>query len=327
MIYDFEQCSAVIEEQLKKLAIGQKKPVNLYEPVVYVLDAGGKRIRPALTLMACNLFNDNIRQALMPAIALEVFHNFTLMHDDVMDKADVRRNRPTVHKRWSESTAILSGDAMMILAYQYLCQSQPDILPSLLEIFSRTALEVCEGQQYDMDFESRMDVSIDEYLHMIRRKTAVLLAASLKMGALCGGSDTQNAELLYRFGISLGLTFQIQDDWLDVYADPKVFGKAIGGDILSRKKTYLLLTAFEKAGDEDRTLLSALLLDDGLAPEKKIQQVKSIYERLNVGDIAREAMASYDRQAMEYLQQVKLPDESRKNELKKLAKMLLGRAK
>jgi geranylgeranyl diphosphate synthase type II len=174
---------------------------------------------------------------------LEVFHNFTLLHDDVMDHADVRRNRPTVHKRWSENTAILSGDAMMILAYRYLCQAPADVLPRLLEVFTQTALEVCEGQQYDMDFEQRSDVSVDEYLHMIRLKTAVLLAACLKIGAICGCADHRNAEALYRFGISVGLTFQIQDDFLDVYADPDVFGKAVGGDILCGKKTYLLLTA------------------------------------------------------------------------------------
>ncbi|MDR1171829.1 MAG: polyprenyl synthetase family protein [Bacteroidales bacterium] len=325
-MYTLEQCSSLIEEQLKQLAIGSKIPAGLYEPMDYMMAAGGKRVRPVLALMACNLFADDMEKALMPAIALEVFHNFTLLHDDVMDNADVRRNRPTVHKRWNESTAILSGDAMMILAYRYMCQAQPEILPVLLDTFTRTALEVCEGQQYDMDFEQRANVSINEYLHMIRLKTAVLLAACLKTGAICGGSDAANAESLYRFGISLGLTFQIQDDWLDVYADPDVFGKAIGGDILSGKKTYLLLTAFEKADDKTRAELSALL-NNKMPAGDKINSVKAIYDCLGVSDAARQAMDGYYRQAMSHLREVVVPDESRKIVLEKFAAKLLKREK
>ena len=327
MIYSVEQCGALIEKKLTELSVGQNRPANLYEPIDYAMSAGGKRIRPALALLACNLFDQNPERALMPAVALEIFHNFTLLHDDVMDKADIRRNRPTVHKRWSENTAILSGDAMMILAYQYLCCAEPRVLPALLDVFSRTALEVCEGQQYDMDFERRADVSIDEYMRMIRLKTAVLLAGSLKIGALCGNADEQNSEALYQFGISLGLTFQIQDDWLDVYSDPKTFGKAVGGDILTGKKTYLLLTAFEKADAQTKRLLHSLLHDNEMPDEEKISRVKAVYDRLHAGDIARQAMEKHYSEAMSRLQEVRLSDSSRKSELEKLATQLLRREK
>ena len=326
-MYTLEQCGSLIEDRLKQLAIGGKTPAGLYEPVDYAMAAGGKRVRPVLTLLACNLFGENIEKALMPAIAWEFFHNFTLLHDDVMDHADVRRNRPTVHKRWNENAAILSGDAMMILAYQYMCQAQPEILPALLDTFSRTALEVCEGQQFDMDFEQRMDVSIDEYLNMIRLKTAVLLAACLKTGAICGGANAANSESLYRFGISLGVTFQIQDDWLDVYADPDVFGKSIGGDILSGKKTWLLLTAFEKSGEKTRSELSALLNDHKMPADEKIESVKSIYNGLGVSDAAKQTMDEYYRQAMSHLHDVALPDNSRKAGLENFAAKLLKREK
>ena len=327
MMYSLEQCSLLVEERLKHLSIGGKTPAGLYQPIDYAMTAGGKRVRPVLTLMACNLFGDNIEKALTPAIALEIFHNFTLLHDDVMDHADVRRNRPTVHKRWNENTAILSGDAMLILAYQYMCQTQPEILPALLETFSQTALEVCEGQQYDMDFEQRADVSINEYLKMIRLKTAVLLAACLKTGAICGGASAENSESLYRFGISLGITFQIQDDWLDIYADPDVFGKATGGDILSGKKTFLLLTAFEKADEKTREELIILLNDQKMPANKKIENVKKIYTRLDVSYIARQSMDEYYQQAMLHLSGVTLSDISRKTGLEEFSARLLKREK
>ena len=322
-----EQCSSLIEKQLKQLSIGSKMPAGLYEPIEYVMAAGGKRVRPVLTLMSCNLFCEDVEKAMMPAIALELFHNFTLLHDDLMDNADIRRNRPTVHKRWNENTAILSGDAMLILSCRYMCRAQPDVLPALLGIFNRTALEVCEGQQYDMDFEQRADVSIDEYLHMIRLKTAVLLAACLKTGAICGGADAVNAGHLYQFGISLGLTFQIQDDWLDVYADPDVFGKAIGGDILCRKKTYLLLTAFERADCKTRNELNALLNDQKIPDNEKINGVKAIYNHLGVNEAARQAMDEHYQQAISHFRNVTLYDESRKAGLEKFAASLLKREK
>jgi len=326
-MYSLDQCGLLIEERLKQLALGGKTPAELYSPIDYAMASGGKRVRPALTLMACNLFDDQIEKALTPAIALELFHNFTLLHDDVMDNADVRRNRPTVHKRWNENTAILSGDAMLIMAYQYMCRTQTELLPALLDVFSRTALEVCEGQQYDMDFEQRADVSIDEYLNMIRLKTAVLLAACLKTGAICGGASAENSEALYRFGISLGVAYQIQDDWLDVYADPDVFGKAIGGDILSGKKTFLLLTAIEKADDKIREDLRSLLNDVKMPPNEKIESVKTIYDRLDVSQAAQQAMDAYFQRTMSILRDVAPPDHSRKTVLEDFTVRLLRREK
>ncbi|MDR2848366.1 MAG: polyprenyl synthetase family protein [Bacteroidales bacterium] len=326
-MYSLEECCSLIEEQIARLNIGVQAPSHLYEPIGYVLKQGGKRIRPAMTLMACNLFSNELQQAVMPAVAIEVFHNFTLLHDDVMDKADIRRNQPTVHKKWSENVAILSGDAMQVLAYQYLGRSREDLLPSLLPIFSDTALQVCEGQQYDMNFETTTDVSIDEYRHMITLKTAVLLAASLKIGAICGGADKQNAETLYRFGISLGLTFQILDDWLDVYSDPKVFGKATGGDILTAKKTFLLITALERADADTRAKLLALLNNRDIADEDKINQVKAIYDKLDVNKTVQQTIDEYYIETMQHLQKVQIADASRKDELKKLAGMLLKRNK
>ena len=322
-----EQCSLVVEEFLKKMFLDKRKPAALYEPIDYVMDAGGKRVRPLLALIACNLFCDEIEKALMPAISLEIFHNFTLLHDDLMDNASLRRNRPTVHQRWNNNAAILSGDAMMILAYQYLSKASPENLTALLDTFSQTALEVCEGQQYDMDYEQRADVTIEEYLNMIRLKTAVLLAASLKIGAICGGADASNCEALYRFGIALGLSFQIQDDWLDLYSDPDVFGKAIGGDILSGKKTFLLITAFEKADEKTREDLCALLNDKKLSSIKKINGVKSIYDQFKVSDVTQQAVVKYYKQALSCLNEVDIPDKSRKAALEIFAEKLLKREK
>jgi len=324
MLLRFDKCCSLIEERLSRLEIGNKAPAGLYEPIDYVMAGSGKRIRPALTLMACNLFSDDVEKAIMPAIAYEIFHNFTLLHDDLMDAADLRRNRPTVHKRWNNNSAILSGDAMMIMALRYMCDAQS---PELLEIFTRTALQVCEGQQYDMDFEQQTDVTIDNYLHMIRLKTSVLLAACLQTGAICGGASFENCEALYRFGIALGLTFQIQDDWLDVYADPNVFGKAIGGDILCRKKTFMLLTALEKADESTYNEINSILYDDKIEPADKINSMKTIYDRLEVSNAAQQIMDKYYQQAMSHLNEVKIHDNSRKAELEALAARLLKRDK
>ena len=321
-----EQYIELVEKQLKRLSIGKRTPAGLYEPIDYAMAAGGKRVRPVLALMACNLFGDDIEKAVMPAVALEIFHNFTLLHDDLMDNACLRRNRSTVHKQWNMNTAILSGDAMLILAYQYMCLAPPEILPRLLDTFSRTALEVCEGQQYDMDFEQRMDVTIDEYLNMIRLKTAVLLAASLKTGAICGEADSANCEALYRFGTALGIGFQIQDDWLDVYADPDVFGKAIGGDILSAKKTFLLITALERADEKTFAEINALLNNKKISDNEKINSVKNIYDRLGVSDVAQQTMNTYYSQAISHLQAV-VADEARKADLELFAAKLLKREK
>ena len=317
----------MFDEYLKQLSIDARRPVGLYEPIDYVMFSDGKRIRPVLTLLACNMFSDDVDAALSPAVAFEVFHNFTLLHDDLMDNADVRRNRATVHKRWNKNTAILSGDAMLILAYQQLCSSNGNVLTTLLNEFSKMALEVCEGQQYDMDFELRNDVSINEYLNMIRLKTAVLLATCLKVGAICGGADTKNAELLYHMGISLGISFQIQDDWLDLYGDPEVFGKATGGDIISGKKTFLLLTAINEADTKTGKELIKLIQNKDVASNHKIENVKAIYDQLGVSKVTQKAIATYYQQAISYLQSVQISDPSRKKTLELFAEKLLKRNK
>ena len=226
-----------------------RPPKGLYEPIAYELSLGGKRIRPVLMLMAYNLYKEDVDSILSQAAGLETYHNHTLLHDDVMDKADMRRNKPTVHNVWNENTAILSGDAMLILAYRLMADCPKEKLSEVLHIFTETTMEICEGQQWDMEFETRMDVKVDEYVEMIRLKTSVLLAAALKIGACLANAPVEDAEKLYEFGVKMGLAFQLQDDWLDVYGDPKVFGKNIGGDILCNKKTYMLITALEKAND------------------------------------------------------------------------------
>ena len=247
----FEEICRTIEEALARLTFDQP-PRSLFDPITYTLSLGGKRIRPALALMACDLFGGKNEDVLQPALGLEVFHNFTLLHDDLMDEADRRRDKPTVHKLWNPNVAILSGDAMLICAYQLVAKANDK---AILELFSRTALEICAGQQYDMEFESRSDVTEEEYLEMIRLKTAVLLACALKVGAMIGGASAADADALYDYGIHIGLAFQLQDDLLDVYGDPKTFGKNIGGDILCNKKTFLLISALSAASEEQRQVM------------------------------------------------------------------------
>ena len=245
-MYSFNELQGIFEQELRSMK-WPREPRLLYEPIAYSLEEGGKRIRPVALLMACSAFRGGIDAAKPAAMAIEVFHNFTLLHDDIMDRSDMRRGKPAVHTRWNDNVAILSGDAMMIWAYRLLSQCDEAVLPQLLAVFTDVAVGVCEGQQYDMDFESRDDVTVEEYLRMIELKTAVLLAGALKIGALCGGAEPVQAELLYRFGIDLGMAFQLQDDLLDTYGDPAVFGKPVGGDILVGKKTYLLTTALKAA--------------------------------------------------------------------------------
>ena len=236
------QLSQRINQYIKELAFS-RKPQGLYNPIEYVLSPGGKRIRPVLMLMAYNLYRDDVEAIFDPATAIEVYHNYTLLHDDLMDRADMRRGKATVHKVWNDNAAILSGDAMLVLAYQYMARVKTDCLKPVMDLFSQTALEICEGQQLDMEFETRHDVAEEEYIEMIRLKTSVLLAASLKIGALLGGASSADANALYDFGMHMGVAFQLKDDWLDVYGDPAVFGKKIGGDILCNKKTYMLIQA------------------------------------------------------------------------------------
>jgi geranylgeranyl diphosphate synthase type II len=289
-----------IEELLKKVKLeidgtySQRQPKDLYEPIAYALSVGGKRIRPALCLMACNVFSDDIEQAIRPAVGLETFHNFTLLHDDIMDHAEVRRNQPTVHKKWDENTAILSGDAMMIEAYEYFFDLSPELMAQCLPIFNRTAREVCEGQQYDMEFETRLNVKVDEYLEMIRLKTAVLLAASLKIGAILGGATKQDADHMYQFGINMGLAFQLQDDYLDTFGNEATFGKRIGGDIAENKKTYLLINALKK----DKGLLAAMLENKQIDEQEKINIVTQMYRDLSIDTLTQNKIKHYYQEAI-----------------------------
>ncbi|MBR3609735.1 MAG: polyprenyl synthetase family protein [Bacteroidales bacterium] len=295
-----------------------KTPFGLYEPVKYQLDMGGKRVRPLLTLMACDMFGGDIDSAISPALGLEIFHNFTLLHDDVMDKAEIRRGRPTVHIAWSENTAILSGDAMQIVATQKVCDAPANVHKEVLDLYNKTALEICEGQQYDMEFESREDVTVKEYINMIRLKTAVLIGCALKMGAIIGGANTQQSDALYKFGENIGLAFQLQDDYLDVYGDAKTFGKKIGGDILNNKKTYMLISAMTLAEGETKERLLALL--DGPQDDNKIEQVTAIYTELGIDKMAREKISEYSQKALAYLNNI-----PNNEELKEFANSLTER--
>ena len=321
-----------IDEALKKLFSQLKfaqEPKGLYDPLRYMMEIGGKRIRPRLCLTAYSLYKDSFSEEILsPAAALEVFHSFTLIHDDIMDKAPVRRGVPTVYKKWNENTAILSGDVMSIESYRLLVKAPAGVLPEALALFSKTAAEVCEGQQYDMDFEDMESVPMSDYLKMIGLKTAVLIACSAKMGALIGGASHEHCELLYRFGYDLGLAFQIADDWLDTYGDVKVFGKAIGGDIVNNKKTWLLTRAFEKAGDMRGRLLEAMGMpveNDG-QKALKIAAVTGIYEELGVGEDARQEIIRLHGQALGYVSQLGLPPEA-ETLLRSYAARLLGRDK
>ena len=300
----------------------KREPYGLYEPIEYTLAAGGKRVRPQLAMIACQLFGGNEEDVLPAALALEVFHNFTLLHDDVMDKADVRRGRPTVHMKWNENTAILSGDQMLIEAYKLLSGVPADKLPEVLRLFNKMATEICEGQQYDVDFESQSHVTIDEYLNMIRLKTSVLLATALQIGAYVAGADTPTQEALYQFGIAVGLAFQIQDDILDVWGDPKTFGKAVGGDISCNKKTFVYLEAMRRLGDEANTLESwySQVMEDNT---EKIVAVKAIFEQLGVREACEAVVAQYTQTALEILDT--LPQNTDTDQLRQLANKLTTR--
>lgn len=324
-MYSFKELIEIVEHELKSLKY-PKQPELLYTPMAYSLEEGGKRIRPVALLMACNLFREGINGAKPAALAVEVFHNFTLLHDDIMDQSDTRRGKPAVHTRWNDNVAILSGDAMMIYAYRLLCQSSETVLPQLLTIFNDMAIGVCEGQQYDMDFEHRDHVTVEEYLKMIRLKTAVLLAGALKMGAICAEAQEWQAELLYRFGINIGLAFQLQDDLFDTYGDTTVFGKPIGGDILVGKKTYLLTTALKIADDTTRNTLLELLHDQQLPASEKIETVRNLYDQLNVKEITEKAITDYFKEAHQTLHSLAVAPE-RILPLQELAELLLNRKK
>ncbi len=291
-----------------------RQPESLYEPIKYVLSLGGKRIRPTLMMLAYNMYKDAPQEILPVACALETYHNYTLLHDDLMDKAELRRGHMTVHKRWDDNTAILSGDTMLVLAYQQMMSCPDDKLKEIMQLFTRTALEIGEGQQYDMDFENRNDVAEEEYIEMIRLKTSVLLACATKMGAILAGASAEDADALYSFGEKIGLAFQLQDDFLDVYGDTKVFGKAIGGDILSNKKTYMLINAFALASDKQRATLNKWIDMPNPEPQEKIAAVTEIYNEIGINALASEKIRFYFHESLKYLDMVKV-DDARKEEM------------
>jgi len=282
-------------------------PRGLYEPIEYTLEGGGKRIRPVLALAVCDALGVSLEAVKYQALGVEMFHNFTLLHDDVMDKADMRRGKPTVHIKWNESTAILSGDAMLTMATQLMCRNAGEKTAEALQLFNRTAMEVYDGQQYDMDFESRMDVTVDEYINMIKLKTSVLLGCACEMGAIMAGADMSVRQAFYNYGLKLGLAFQLQDDYLDTYGDPAVFGKKIGGDIINDKKTWLLISAL----DQDDSGELALVVGKDIAPELKIATVKGVYNRLKLADKCRDLIDRYAKEAIAHLDALNLNNDAR----------------
>lgn len=314
---------SIIEDTMAELN-RDKAPQGLYEPIAYTLSAGGKRLRPSLVLMACELFDGKTEEVVPAAVAIEIFHNFTLLHDDVMDHADIRRGQPTVHKKWNENTAILSGDAMVIEAYQMLAKVPAKHLKKVLDLFSKMAAEICEGQQYDVDFEHRNDVSIEDYLEMIRLKTAVLLATSLQIGAIIANAPEHDAELLYQFGINMGLAFQLKDDYLDVYGNEDTFGKAIGGDILCNKKTYLLISAMKHANKQAKQELEHWISVKQYQPQDKIHAVTELYNQIQVGKICEDAAETYNEKAVAILDKIGV-FEDKKHKLRNLAKKMMVR--
>jgi geranylgeranyl diphosphate synthase type II len=301
-----------------------KEPKNLYQPIDYILSLGGKRMRPVLTLMTAEVFNADYKKALPAAMAVEVFHNFSLVHDDIMDDAPLRRGSPTVHEKWNINTGILSGDAMLILAYQYFEQYEPTVFRDLAKLFSKTALEVCEGQQWDVDFETRKDVTIPEYLKMIEYKTAVLVAAAMKMGAIIAVTSQENANLIYDFGLNLGLAFQLQDDYLDAFGDPETFGKQVGGDIIENKKTYLYLKAVEFSNEEQTKKLSDLFAVHSNDNEEKINEVKMIFNTSGASAATQQAIKEYTFKAFDTLEKMDISND-KKSMLRTFGENLMGR--
>ncbi len=319
----YSESNALIENNLSQLSFNSP-PTELYEPIKYILALGGKRIRPCLTLMAHSIFSEDYTDVIHPSLGLEVFHNFTLLHDDIMDKAVKRRNHDSVHVKWNENVAILSGDAMMILAYKLMSKTSKGVLPQILDLFSKTALEVCEGQQYDMNFEKQAAVTVQQYLEMIRLKTAVLIAASLAIGAITGKASDEEVEKLYQFGLNIGIAFQLQDDYLDVYAKTEKFGKNIGSDILSNKKTYLLISALNSRNPNLVEELKRWISEKKFNPDEKITAVKSIYGKLNIGKATEEAAKQYFSQGLEYFEKIKIPD-AKKIELRSFVEKMIAR--
>jgi len=322
-MYNQGECKKLVDKAIKNLSYNLEAS-NLVDPVRYILSIGGKRFRPVLTLMSCNLFSDRIDDAVIPALGVEIFHNFTLVHDDIMDQAPVRRNLPTVHSRWDLNQAVLSGDVMAFIANDCFLQAPVVHMPKVFRIFNKAAIEVCIGQQLDIDFEKAVIVSQDQYLRMIELKTAVLIAASVKIGAIIGGAGDKDSELLYEFGRNLGMAFQIQDDLLDIYGDSKIFGKMPGGDIIANKKTFLLVKAMEDASHDQLRQLQQLFSAKDTEPDKKIKMVTEIYDHLNIRMITEKLASDYIVTAFSFLDKVSVTDE-RKDEMVQIAKSLIGR--
>ena len=303
-----------------------RKPASLYEPIKYVLSLGGKRIRPTLMLLSYNLYKDDPESILSSACALETYHNYTLLHDDLMDNAPLRRGHQTVHVKWNPNVAILSGDSMLVLSYQRMLQCRPDKLKPVIDLFTETALEIGEGQQYDMEFETRTDVTEEEYIEMIRLKTSVLLACATKIGAILADAPDEDADNLYKFGEQMGLAFQLQDDYLDVYGDSKVFGKAIGGDIMSNKKTYMLINAFNLANDKQREELTHWITAENPDPKEKTAAVTKLYNEIGIDKLAEKKINFYFEESRKYLKAVKV-DEERKSVLEAYTQKMMHRKK
>ena len=322
-MYTSDQLLLRVKSALSEVKL-DNQPNELYKPISYTLDLGGKRIRPVMVLLACDLFGGDIEKAINSAIAIEIFHNFTLLHDDIMDNAPIRRGKETVFKKWNSNVAILSGDTMFAIAYKHLALSDRKVLQDVLEIFTQAAIEVCEGQQYDMNFESRNDVTIPEYIEMIRLKTSVLIAASLKTGAVIGGASEKDIENIYRFGEYVGLAFQLQDDLLDVFGEQKKFGKQIGGDIVTNKKTYLYIKALEEANDNDLNKLIHYFSSTSFENREKISAVTSIYTKLGVRESTTQLLRDYYNKALEHYSAISI-DSSRKTILKIYSHQLINR--
>jgi geranylgeranyl diphosphate synthase type II len=315
--------SLLINNYLSEAAYS-REPKGLYAPIEYVLALGGKRIRPVLMMLSYLLYKEQPQDILPQAAGIETYHNYTLLHDDLMDRADMRRGQLTVHKKWDDNTAILSGDAMLVLAYQWMQRCDARHLAPVLEVFSQTALEICEGQQWDMEFESRTDVTIPEYIEMIRLKTSVLLAAALKIGALLADAPQSDTQRLYDFGVSMGLAFQLQDDYLDVYGDPKVFGKNIGGDILCNKKTFMLITALAQANPAQRAELDDWIARKDFDAATKIAAVTRIYNELHIDALCQQQIEAYYAEGLKHLEAVEVPA-ARKESLAAFARQLMHR--
>ncbi|WP_426432173.1 polyprenyl synthetase family protein [Winogradskyella sp. HB-48] len=310
-------------EYLGDFAI-EREPANLYEPVNYILKLGGKRLRPVLTLMTTDIFGGQVKDAMNAALSVEVFHNFSLIHDDIMDDAPLRRGKQTVHEKWDINTGILSGDAMLILAYQLFENYEPKTFQALAKLFSKTALEVCEGQQYDIDFETRNNVTISEYLKMIEYKTAVLIGAAMKMGAIVAEASEEDQDLIYNFGCYLGIAFQLQDDYLDAFGNPETFGKQVGGDILENKKTYLYLKTLELGSDDEKSRLIALMANTSISDAEKVERVKSIFNTSKASEATQVAVKDFTNKAFSVLEKLNISDD-KKQVLKLFGEQLMNR--